>query len=137
MPEIDSARVGIWGISYGGVAALYTAALDTRFSSVVFSDPVVTADVLFGTQTSSSLAAWWPEICQTIDAVQAYLIAPRRFVRENGMRDANGYERKPLESVDRIRNVYDSLGVGSRFTLVRHGGAHETRPREVKVFLRE
>lgn len=135
MPEVDSTKVGIWGVSFGGFAALYAAALDTRFSSVVFSNPVVTADVLFGTQTSSSLAAWWPEVCQTIDAVQAYLIAPRRFLRENGLRDANGYERTPLESIDRIRQVYNSLGVGSEFIFVRHDGGHETRPREVKPYL--
>jgi len=135
LPEVDSTKIGIWGISFAGVAALYTAAIDTRFGSVVFSDPVVTADVLFGTLTSSSLVAWWPEICHTVDAVQAYLIAPRRFVRENGLRDANGYERSPLESVARIRNVYDSLGVGSEFILVRHSGGHETRPREVRPLL--
>jgi dienelactone hydrolase len=135
LPQIDSTRLGIWGISFGGVAALYSAALDTRFTSLVFSDPVVTADVLFRTQFSSSLAAWWPEICATVDAVQAYLIAPRRFVRENGLRDANGFERTPIESVKRIRSVYNSLGIESQFLFVRHDGGHETRPQSVRAFL--
>jgi dienelactone hydrolase len=135
LPEVDPNRVGVWGISFGGVAALYAAAIDTRFTSVVFSDPIVTMDVLFATQTSSSLAAWWPEVCSTIDAVQTYLIAPRRFVRENGLRDANGYERTPLETIAQIRSVYTTLGVDSEFVLVRHSGGHETRGSSVKPHL--
>ncbi|HJP59258.1 MAG TPA: prolyl oligopeptidase family serine peptidase, partial [Gemmatimonadaceae bacterium] len=134
LPGVDKSRLGIWGISFGGAAALYAGAIDTRFSSVVFSDPVVTADVLYSDRTSASLATWWPEICSTVDAVQAYLIAPRRLVRENGLRDNNGYERTPLESITRIRDVYASLGIESNFSFVRHSGGHETRPSDVDLF---
>ena len=136
LPGVDNSRIGIWGVSYAGVAALYAAALDTRFTTLVFSDPIVTADVLFGTQTSASLVSWWPEVCATVDPVQAYLIAPRRFVRENGMRDANGFERTPLESIRKIRETYEALGAGEQFDLVRHTGGHETRPIEVRRALR-
>lgn len=135
LPEVDSTRVGIWGISYAGTLALYTGAMDTRISSVVYSNPVVTTDILFGHRDSAGLAAWYPEICSTIDAVQAYLIAPRRFVRENGLRDANGYERGPLESIARVRNVYESLGLSSQFEFVQHNGGHETRPQDIRPFL--
>jgi len=134
LPQVDSTHVGIWGISYAGTLALYTGALDTRISAVVFSDPVVTADVLFGQRDSAGLAAWWPEICSTIDAVQAYLIAPRRLVREHGLRDANGYERTPLESIARIRRVYESLDLSSQFEFVEHTGGHETRPNDIRPF---
>jgi len=134
LPQVNQASVGIWGISYGGTLALYTAAVDERFSFLVYSNPVVSADVLFEQRDSAILAAWWPEICSTLDAVQAYLIAPRRFVRENGLRDANGYERSPLESVKRIREVFESLGLESQFEFVRHNGGHETRPGDVRIF---
>jgi len=136
LPEVDPSHLGIWGISYAGNAALFTAALDTRFTAVVFSNPIVTAQVLFGSQTSAALAAWWPEICSSIDAVQTYLIAPRRLVRENGLRDANGYEQTPIESVNRIRDVYQRLGIDDQFDFVRHDGGHETRPNNIAVFSR-
>ena len=54
------------------------------------------------------------------------------FVRENGLRDANGYESAPLESVRAIQQTYESLKVGERFEFVRHTGGHETRPGEVR-----
>jgi len=134
LPQVDQRRIGIWGISYSGTLALFTAALDQRITALVYSNPVVSVDVLFGNRDSALLAAWWPEICSTIDAVQAFLIAPRRFVRENGLRDANGYERTPLESIKRIRELFQALNIDSQFNFVRHNGGHETRPAGVHVF---
>ena len=134
LPQVNAKQVALWGISYSGTLALYTAAFDLRASAVVYSNPVVTADVLFNSPDATSLATWWPEICSSLDDVQAYLIAPRRFVRENGLRDANGYEREPLESIKRIRSVYESLGTDTSFVFVRHSGGHETKPERVPLF---
>ena len=136
LKQVDTRRIGVWGISYAGTLGLYTAALDKRVTAVVYSNPVVSVDVLFGNRDSALLSAWWPEVCSTIDMVQAYLIAPRRFVRENGLRDANGYERTPLESVKRIREIFESLNLESQFDFVRHDGGHETRPSGFEVFAR-
>lgn len=35
LPEVDPARIGLWGTSFGGANAPYTAALDTRVKAVV------------------------------------------------------------------------------------------------------
>jgi uncharacterized protein len=35
LPEVDSERIGLWGTSFGGANAPYTAALDTRIKAVV------------------------------------------------------------------------------------------------------
>jgi uncharacterized protein len=35
LPEVDPARIGLWGTSFGGANAPYTAALDTRIKAVV------------------------------------------------------------------------------------------------------
>ncbi len=37
LPEVDPERVGLWGTSFGGVNAPYTAAVDTRIKAVVGS----------------------------------------------------------------------------------------------------
>lgn len=36
---IDPTRIGIWGVSFGGGVALYTAAVETRFAAVVAQSP--------------------------------------------------------------------------------------------------
>jgi uncharacterized protein len=35
LPQVDTARIGLWGTSFGGANAPYTAALDTRIKAVV------------------------------------------------------------------------------------------------------
>ncbi|MDB4912890.1 MAG: hypothetical protein JWM95_534 [Gemmatimonadetes bacterium] len=131
LPSVDSTRIGIWGISYSAYPALFTAALDQRVTALMFSNPVLTYDRLFESPDAAALAAWFGEICSVIEPSLRYLIAPRRLVRENGARDANGYEDFPLESIVRIREVYSALGLRSQFQFARHQGGHETLPRSI------
>jgi hypothetical protein len=131
LPGVDISQIGVWGISYAAYNALFLGALDTRISTVVYSNPVNTADVLFRDPDSSGLETWYGEICSMIDPSIAYLIAPRRLVRENGASDTNGYEKAPLESVEQIRQLYSKLGIPSQFDFFRHSGGHETIPRMI------
>jgi fermentation-respiration switch protein FrsA (DUF1100 family) len=39
--EVDADRIGIWGTSFGGAVAIYTAAVDLRVKAVVAQVPVV------------------------------------------------------------------------------------------------
>jgi dienelactone hydrolase len=39
MPEVDAARIGIIGLSYGGKWSLFASCLDRRFACAVWSDP--------------------------------------------------------------------------------------------------
>lgn len=44
MPEVDPARVGVMGHSYGGKWAMFAACLDERFACGVWSDPGIVFD---------------------------------------------------------------------------------------------
>src|ERR1043166_5428794 len=39
MPEVDAARIGIIGLSYGGKWSMFASCLDERFACAVWSDP--------------------------------------------------------------------------------------------------
>src|SRR5439155_21017030 len=39
MPEVDPARIGIIGLSYGGKWSMFASCLDERFACAVWSDP--------------------------------------------------------------------------------------------------
>lgn len=39
-PEVDPARIGLWGTSFGGAIVIYTAAVDERVKAVVANVPV-------------------------------------------------------------------------------------------------
>ena len=39
MPEVDAARIGIIGLSYGGKWSMFASCLDARFACAVWSDP--------------------------------------------------------------------------------------------------
>jgi dienelactone hydrolase len=39
MPEVDAARIGIIGLSYGGKWSMFASCLDSRFACAVWSDP--------------------------------------------------------------------------------------------------
>ncbi|MDB4916830.1 MAG: Alpha/beta hydrolase family protein [Gemmatimonadetes bacterium] len=128
---VDTKRLAVWGISYSAFSALYLTALDKRISALVYSNPVSTADILFGSADAAALAPWFGEMCSFIDPAMLYLIAPRKLIRENGLHDNNGYEFRPLETVDRIREVYARLGIPSQFEFYRHSGGHETLARQI------
>ena len=127
LSTVDTTSITAWGISYSATAALFTTAFDSRITTLVYSNPILTTSVLFANPDAAILSPWYPEVCATVDVTLKYLIAPRRLIRENGVRDANGYEVTPLETVSAIQANYTSLGLGSQFILVRHAGAHETR----------
>jgi hypothetical protein len=55
LPEVDPARVGVMGHSYGGKWALFASCLDDRFACGVWSDPGVVFD-----ESRSNVNYWEP-----------------------------------------------------------------------------
>lgn len=53
-PEVDSARIGIMGHSYGGKWAMFASCLFERFACAVWSDPGVVFD-----ETKGSMVNYW------------------------------------------------------------------------------
>jgi hypothetical protein len=130
-PNVAPDKIVAYGISYAGVAALLTTAVDDRISVLVYSNPLVTLATWFADPQSAFSPIWQTELCPYFDRIiRPLLIAPRWFIWENGRLDANQWQRYETESADDVSRVYRAIGYPARFLLIRHDGGHETRPWE-------
>lgn len=127
LPAVDRARIGAYGISYAGYAALLATATDARIGGLVFSNPAAVLPLYFQTEVGSSSGVWLSELCAVSDDALRYLIAPRGLVFETDGSDTGTNQRYDGQQVAELRHIFDALGVAARFTAVRHDGGHETR----------
>lgn len=54
VPEVDSSRIGIWGLSYGGKWAMFASCLFDKFACAVWGDPGIVFD-----ETKGSYVNYW------------------------------------------------------------------------------
>lgn len=127
LPTVDRARIGAYGISFAGYAALLTTALDARVSGLVYSNPAAVLPLYFQTDASATSSVWLSELCAVSDDAMRYLIAPRPLVFETDASDTGANQRYDGQQVAELRHIFDALGIGDRLTTVRHDGGHETR----------
>lgn len=124
-PEVDRARLGCLGLSYGGTITLFTAALDRRVKAAVIScflneygTYALTLGNFCGSQTVPGLLNWGEM------ADVACLIAPRPLLIEMGQRD----EGFPIEASRRayrhLARAYRALGAQQRLACDQFDGGH-------------
>lgn len=119
-PEIDPARVGMIGLSYGGFYALFAAAIDTRIQAVVSS-------CFFNSRQVYDWPDWvWFDAANTfMDAEVAMLVCPRRLYIEVGTKDDLFDVRHARPEAGKVRDVYETLGIPERFVYKEFEGGHE------------
>ena len=117
---VDTEKMGVLGLSYGGFYTQMTAASDTRFkaalSSGYFNDRFIHPWVDW---------TWFDSGSRMLDSEIVRLICPRYLCIEVG-------EVDPLFKVDDARRVaetvtetYNALGIGDKFKFNPHPGNHE------------
>ncbi len=126
-PEVDPARVGMIGLSYGGFFTLYTMALDSRIKAGVASCSI----------RDRESTRFDPPAGQPVDmpgADLAALIAPRALQLQNGVND-KGF---PIDMVRRAaaeaKTHYPPDGA---FEYMEFDGGHEWRGDIAWAFLRK
>lgn len=126
LQKVDSQRIGITGVSYGGEMAVTYAALDDRVKVIVaqgFGGSMGQETGVFGTTTEQ------PHYCHTIPGQNTFLLqedwyfllAPRPVLGIRGNREhavAPKFE-------EQIRQAYDVFGVSSQWKLSIEPGGHE------------
>lgn len=123
-PDVDSTRVGIMGISGGGMVTLFTAALEDRFRAVVISGYLSTfRDSVLSIE--HCLCNYVPGILQDAEMYDiAALVAPRPLLLEAGTRD----DIFPLAAVEeayrRLQRVYAEFGASEQLDIDVFEGDH-------------
>ncbi len=119
-PEIDSERVGIMGLSWGGFYALTTAAIDIRIKAVLTS-------CFFNDRDIHPLppATWFNAANQFQDAEIAAMVCPRPLYVEVGTNDEMFRVETARTEAEEIRQTYEELQISDHFQYVEHAGAHE------------
>lgn len=134
---VDPERLGIMGISGGGLTALYASVIDESFKKTVISGYVNTFE-------SSILSMWHcpdnyiPNIL-TVGEIYDFAasLAPRKLLIESGTKDKLFPIEASQKAHSKIRNVYSLMGADDRLQIDVFDGKHSISGRKSFDFLAE
>jgi dienelactone hydrolase len=113
-PELDASRVGCMGISGGGTATLFAAALEPRIHAAMLSCSLNTFYDSIGS-IAHCIDNYVPGILNWAEMYDiAGLIAPRPLFVESGERDNIFPVKASVESFNRVRDIYRVFGAADR-----------------------
>jgi dienelactone hydrolase len=135
-PLVDPARIGAAGLSYGGTATLFLAAVDDRVKAAVVSG-------YFASWAAAHRVPWnmcgsqiLPGMLGRLEHVDlGALIAPRALLVETGTEDDIFPVGAAREAFATLTKVYDMLGARDRVVHDVNEGGHQWYGREAYPFL--
>jgi len=118
--DIDSERIGMIGLSYGGFYTLFAAAIDTRIKAAVSS-------CFFNNRKVYDLADWvWFDAANHfMDSEVGALVCPRPLYVEVGKKDSLFNVRHARPEARKLEAIYKRLGITERYCYKEHDGGHE------------
>lgn len=122
---VDPERLGMMGISGGGLVALYAAALDARVAACVVSGFFNTfaASILPIDHCVDNYVPGLLTLCEMPDL--AALVAPRMLCVENGRDDPIFPVDAFRGAVDQAREIYAAFGASERLAAEVFEGGHQ------------
>jgi hypothetical protein len=131
---VDKDRLGMMGISGGGLVALFAGVLDERVKNTVVSGYVCTFkdSILAMHHCSDNYPSGLLNVGELYDI--AACLAPRRLLIESGSNDRI-FPRHGVETaVDKIREIYGVMGVSDNFDTDYFEGRHEVSGKKAYGF---
>ncbi|MDB6116428.1 MAG: dap4 1 [Verrucomicrobiaceae bacterium] len=131
-PFVDPARIGFYGLSYGGKSAMRIPAIDTDYCLSICSGDFnewvrkcVCLDMPMNYVFTPEYEIWEWNMGRTFNyAEMAALIAPRPFMVERGHNDGVGLDEWVSYEYAKVRRLYNKLGIGDRTTIEYFDGPH-------------
>lgn len=125
-PLVDAGRMGAVGLSYGGTATLFLAAIDARVKAAVVSG-------YFASWAAAHRVPWnmcgsqvLPGMLGNLEHVDlGALVAPRALLVETGSDDDIFPVGAAREAIATLKPVYEMLGVSERLVHDVNEGGHQ------------
>jgi len=133
-PRIDQEKVGMWGVSLGGMATMFWMPLEPRIKAGVVSawfnhrrNKMVIPDERYVsflvTQEEHAFFTGWLSEFTDHDVVS--LICPRPLLIQHGKKDRIAWWPQVMEEYDIARSYYKNLNIEERIQIDMHEGEHE------------
>jgi hypothetical protein len=132
-PRIDSKRVGMWGVSLGGMATMFFMPLEPRIKVGVVSgwfnerrNKMAVKDPRYSSFAPAEEHAFfngWLTEFSDYDVVS--MIAPRALMLQHGKKDGIAYWPQVVEEFNKAKVHYEKLNMPKRIELTLHDGGHE------------
>jgi dienelactone hydrolase len=144
--RIDSRRVGMWGISLGGMATMFWMPLEPRIQCGVvcawfnhrpnkMAVPDKRYSCFLETKEEHAFFRGW--LTEFADSDVASLICPRPLLVQTGKADGIAWWPQVIEELDASREHYRKLGMADRVEMDLHDGGHEIRVESGVRFLKK
>ncbi len=134
-PRIDRDRVGMWGLSLGGLATMFWTPLEPRIKAAVVAgwfnhrrNKMVIPDERYSCflETKEEHAFFDGWLTAYTDSDVASLICPRPLLIQTGKKDGIAWWPMVLEEFEAAQEHYRRLGVADRIEMDLREGGHET-----------
>lgn len=132
LPFVDAARIGYYGLSYGGKTAMRLPAVIERYALSICSGDFnewirknTSVDLRYSYMFTGEYEMFEYNLGPTFNyAEMAALIAPRPFMVERGHSDGVGTDEWVSYEYAKVRRLYTRLGIPARTTIEYFDGPH-------------
>jgi len=134
-PRIDPDRVGMWGLSLGGLATMFWTPLEPRIKAAVVAgwfnhrrNKMVIPDKRYSCflETKEEHAFFDGWLTAYTDSDVASLICPRPLLIQTGKKDGIAWWPMVMEEFEAAQEHYRKLGIADRIEMDLRDGGHET-----------
>jgi dienelactone hydrolase len=133
-PRIDAERVGMWGLSLGGMATMFWMPLEPRIKAGVVAawfnqrrNKMVIPDDRYVsfivTEEEHAFFTGW--LTEFTDHDVVSLICPRPLLVQHGKQDRIAHWPQVIEEFDIAKTHYEKLNIADRMQIEIHEGGHE------------
>ena len=134
-PRVDAKRVGMWGLSLGGLSTMFWTPLEPRIQCAVVSgwfnhrrNKMVLPDERYSCflETKEEHAFFDGWLTQFTDSDVASLICPRPLMIQTGKKDRIAWWPMVVEEFEAAKEHYQKLGIADRIEMDLRDVGHET-----------